>query len=117
MLTGLGVAARWKPILIYAKHTRKFPTFGPDVIEGKAETDPLFNWQQSLDTFEKLVKRFTKPGDIILDPFLGAGTTMIAALKNGRSCIGIELLKERIRYTQYRLKKLNLEMKKEGATL
>lgn len=33
----------------------------------------------------------TTPGDIILDPFFGAGTTGIAAQKLGRNCIGIEL--------------------------
>ena len=33
----------------------------------------------------------TKPGDTILDPFMGSGTTGIAALRNGRNFVGIEL--------------------------
>ena len=33
----------------------------------------------------------TLPGEAVLDPFLGSGTTLIAAEKTGRSCYGIEL--------------------------
>ena len=37
------------------------------------------------------IKLFTKPGDVVLDPFLGSGTTAIAANNLGRYCIGIEI--------------------------
>lgn len=40
---------------------------------------------------EFFIKAFTDPGDVIFDPFLGSGTTMIAALKHGRHCYGCEL--------------------------
>jgi DNA modification methylase len=35
--------------------------------------------------------RIVKPGDVVLDPFLGSGTTARAAVRMGRRCIGIEL--------------------------
>lgn len=38
-----------------------------------------------------LIKLFTLPNAIVLDPFLGSGTTLIAAEKSGRNCIGFEL--------------------------
>jgi hypothetical protein len=38
------------------------------------------------------IRRFTKPGDIVLDPFLGSGTTLIEARRQGRNGIGIELI-------------------------
>lgn len=40
---------------------------------------------------ERAICATTAPGEVVLDPFLGSGTTMVAATKHGRSCIGIEL--------------------------
>lgn len=40
------------------------------------------------------IKLFTKETDTVLDPFLGSGTTSLAALKLNRKTIGIEILKE-----------------------
>ena len=42
----------------------------------------------------QLMRRFTRPGDFVIDPFLGSGTTMIEAKRLGRNCIGVELLPE-----------------------
>lgn len=39
----------------------------------------------------RLVRMFSFVGDTVLDPFLGTGTTMIAAMKCGRNSIGVEI--------------------------
>jgi site-specific DNA-methyltransferase (adenine-specific) len=43
---------------------------------------------------EWFIKLFTKPGDIVLDPFLGSGSTAVAAKRTMRKFIGIEILRE-----------------------
>jgi len=44
-----------------------------------------------LELADRLVRMFSFVGDTVLDPFLGTGTTSVAALKNGRNSIGCEL--------------------------
>ena len=39
----------------------------------------------------ELLKDFTNPGETILDPFMGSGTTGVACAKMGRKFIGVEL--------------------------
>lgn len=43
---------------------------------------------------EWFIKLFTKEGDIVLDPFMGSGTTVTVANKMGRVGLGIEIVKE-----------------------
>jgi DNA modification methylase len=43
---------------------------------------------------EWFIKLFTQPGDTVLDPFMGSGTTNLVAQRMLRNSIGIELLPE-----------------------
>jgi site-specific DNA-methyltransferase (adenine-specific) len=43
---------------------------------------------------EWCVKIAAKPGDVVLDPFMGSGTTGLAAVKNGCSFVGMEQSEE-----------------------
>lgn len=46
--------------------------------------------QKPVLLFDYLARTYTNAGDVILDPFMGSGTTGVAALKAGRKFIGIE---------------------------
>ena len=56
-----------------------------------------------------LITMGSRPGDVVLDPFCGSGTTCIAAHKLQRRSIGIELNPEYFRIAQARLRRLVLE--------
>jgi len=44
--------------------------------------------------YSKLVEMFSPEGAVILDPFMGSGTTAIACIQTGRNCVGIEIDKD-----------------------
>lgn len=44
-----------------------------------------------LELAQRLIRMFSFVGDVVLDPFLGTGTTCIAAIASGRNSIGIEV--------------------------
>jgi DNA modification methylase len=46
--------------------------------------------QKPFALMEKLIRLFTDPGDLILDPFMGSGTTGVAAIRLGRRFLGWE---------------------------
>lgn len=56
------------------------------------------------DLPEWFIKLFTKPGDFVLDPFAGSGTTLRIAQKMGRNSLGIELLQQYFENAQVQLR-------------
>jgi DNA modification methylase len=54
-----------------------------------------------LELATRLVCMFSFTGDTVVDPFCGSGTTMVAALKNGRNSLGIEIDREYCRMTAH----------------
>ena len=47
--------------------------------------------QKSDDLFRELVRKHSNEGDLVIDPFLGAGTTAVAALEEGRVFAGCDI--------------------------
>lgn len=85
------VMAMWKPILIYQK-----PPFRPppkpycDMISGR-RMKAHHPWEQSIHEALHLLSRFAEGGDLILDPFAGSGTTLLAAKLLGMQYLGFEI--------------------------
>ena len=59
--------------------------------------------QKPLYLLERIVKATTQEGDRILDPFVGSGTTCVAAKKLGRHAVGIDSSEEYLSIARKRL--------------
>lgn len=62
----------------------------------------------------KIILASTKPGDVVFDPFLGSGTTSVAAKKLDRKFVGIEVDKTYALYTEKRLALAEQDKKIQG---
>ena len=62
-----------------------------DVIEWKYTGNKLHPTQKPIEALMPLVESFSRPGDTVLDPFAGSGSTLLAAKMLGRNWMGVEL--------------------------
>ena len=70
--------------------------------------------QKPVALLERIVQASSNPGDVVLDPFCGCGTTIAAAQKLGRQWIGIDITHLAIALQKYRLKDMfSLQEKKD----
>ena len=60
--------------------------------------------QKPLALLERCILAASNPGDLIFDPFMGSGTTGVAALKHGRQFCGCEVETDYFELAQKRMK-------------
>ena len=78
----------------------EFPAVTAGVTEAEGRWHPV---QKPLALMQMLVAVSTNPGDLVVDPFAGGGTTCLAAKQLGRHFIGIERDAEFARRCRQRL--------------
>jgi len=84
------VNTQWKPLIWLTKDGYTGPTVS-DVFRSDANDKRFHHWGQSESGMADIVTRFSKPGDTILDPLMGAGTTGIVAVETHRRFVGVDL--------------------------
>ena len=63
----------------------------PDVLDFPYSGNRLHPTQKPVETMAQLIESFCPPGGLVLDPFCGSGSTLVAARNCGRDRLGIEL--------------------------
>ena len=76
----------------------------PNVLEFKRTRNELHPTQKPVDMTEYMIGKFSDEGDVILDPFMGSGTTGVACLNTNRRFIGIELDEDYFKIASGRIK-------------
>lgn len=75
---------------------------------------PVHVTQKPVDLMAQYIDNSSQPGDIVLDPFAGSGTTLVAAMQLGRRGIGIEVDANNFDVAVERLAMTDLDMLKGG---
>jgi hypothetical protein len=86
----LDVTNLWKPILVYSKGDWHHRGRWPDVIRDNSKEKEWHHWQQPLEVFERQVRYFSAPGDLVVDPLGGGFTAAEACLRLSRRFIGCD---------------------------
>ena len=60
--------------------------------------------QKPLELFRELIRKHSSPGDLVIDPFLGSGTTAAAALEEGRQFAGCDIDESYVEAAEIRLR-------------
>jgi 16S rRNA G966 N2-methylase RsmD len=103
IVNGINLMCRWKPVLIFQNGKKKIENTFQDYFVSEKREKNAHDWQQSTSGVAYLVEMFTKPNDLIVEPFAGSGTTLLVANQKGRRIIGAEINEE-----TYNIAKANL---------
>ncbi len=88
------IFGRWRPVAFFSAGPYEVRTTIVDAVlaEGRGEKKPEDHpWQQAVGPFERLLEMASTPGELVVDPFLGSGTTGLACLATGRRFLGADV--------------------------
>lgn len=91
----------------YGKATKdsiqEYENYPKDILEFSVVMKPMHPTEKPLELCEYFINTYTNEGNLILDNTCGSGTTLVAAKKLRRNCIGIELEEQFCEMTKTRL--------------
>jgi len=91
---------------LLAKGNPPRPSYAlPDVLTGRYTGNRLHPTQKPVELLAKFIRTYSQPGEIVLDPFAGSGSTAVAAMQLKRHFIAIELMKAYADAAKTRLEK------------
>ena len=84
-------------------------------LRGNSDESEGYPTQKPMALLDRIILASTNPGDVVLDPFCGCGTTMESAFRNGRQFVGIDVSVFSVySVTKKRMKRCGIEIPIEG---
>lgn len=82
--------------MVSRPRTRAMATWGclPGAYEAPTVKDAGLAGAKPIDLMRAIVRDYSRPGDLVCDPFVGSGTTLLAAVMEGRRAVGSEQKRE-----------------------
>lgn len=85
------IAQGSKPLLFFVKDGFTPSCWLEDTFQSPTREKELHEWQQSTEAAQYYIEKLTQPGDLVVDPFLGAGSFATPAIKAGCHFIGFDV--------------------------
>lgn len=95
------VQSNWKPVLVYGGGPRFADVLRSEGTDAGAKD--LHHWGQDYGAFHTLIERLTRTGQTVADPFVGSGTTLLAAHALGRHAVGADIDERHVATARERL--------------
>lgn len=102
----LNIREGWRPVVAFAKsqYCERLLHLSDTIAAPPKIEKEFHDWQQSLDVSVELMKKLTRPGDLVCDPHLGSGTTAVAAALIGdRSFVGCDIDEQHVKTARFRV--------------
>lgn len=99
----------WRPIVCYKKAGKSSRVdWQPDAIKGTRDKT-YHEWQQQIEPPLKYIGAYTNPGDLVLDPFAGSGTTLVACQQLKRNYLGFDVDPKTVKIARMRLQDAHIQ--------
>lgn len=100
---GYHYRARYEFILFFEKGKRKLNNLGVADVIAHPRIHKGYPTEKPVQVSEVLVHQSSEPGQLVVDPFLGSGSSGVAAVKNGRNFMGGDLSEDALALARSRL--------------
>lgn len=106
------VQVGWKPVLVFRNGPGDLPNWHKDIVtDGSKEKSATTlgnkfdggTWQQSEAEAAYWISELSKPDDLVVDPFVGGGTTPAVCKQLGRRFVGCDIDEKAVQVTRERL--------------
>lgn len=102
------VQCGWKPVLVFRNGPGDPPNWHKDIVTDGTREKGEHEWQQSEAEAAYWISELSKPDDLVVDPFVGGGTTAVVCRDLGRRFVGSDVDEKAVQATRERLSDASL---------